>query len=282
MTKYLIPLYLIFLSTVSLSQDSAKGDEILHSDGGPYYTESNFHNTFPEPFNMASAAVFMFIALYWYVKATRQATSFRFMKISSFILMIGGLGGTIYHGFRIWNWAMWMDWVPILILCIAASGYFVFRVYKSKLAAIVAFLLAVALQAINFWAVPDWLNTNTSYGILGVFILVPLIVALVRTRFLYWYWPLTALVAFILALTFRLGDRANWLEPIGSHFLWHTFGAIACHCMFTYLFKFKRAFPRFELIDKMRLRKIRLENFKKARLKIMKGGFRLPKKKKLQ
>lgn len=246
-----------------------KGDEILHTDGGPHYTESQFEHLIPEPINMLSAAIFMFIALYWFVKASRQATSFRFLKLSSIILAIGGLGGTIYHGFRIYEWAMWMDWIPILVLCIAAAAYFIYSIYKNIYLALLALLLAVVLQVVNFTAIPDWINTSTSYGILGAFILVPLIMALVKTKFLFWPYPAIALAAFIMALTFRLGDRNQWLEPIGTHFLWHTFGAVACHAMFYYLFHFKKTFPRFELINRIRLKKIRLDYFKKARKKIL-------------
>ncbi|MBI1182790.1 hypothetical protein GC194_00865 [bacterium] len=250
--------------------DSIKGDEILHIDGGPYYTESQFEDLIPEPYNMVSAIIFMFIALYWFVKAQRQhTTSFRFLKLSSVILAIGGLGGTIYHGFRLYQWAMFMDWIPILVLCIAAAAYFIYRIYKNIWWAIGALLVAVLLQVVNFTTIPDWLNTSTSYGILGLFILIPLVMALVKTKFLYWQYPTVALIAFILALTFRIGDRYQWLSPIGTHFLWHTFGAIACHAMFSYLFHFKRAFPRFELVNKFRLRKIRLDNLRKAREKIL-------------
>ncbi|MGB0431858.1 MAG: hypothetical protein ACPGLV_15390 [Bacteroidia bacterium] len=255
----------LFHSIQDDSSGALKGDEILHIDGGPHYTESNFNDLLPEPFNMISAAIFMFIALYWFVKSSRQATSFRFLKLSSVILAIGGLGGTIYHGFRVWEWAMWMDWVPILVLCIAAAAYFIYRIYKNVLLSILALVVAVGLQFVNFYTIPDWLNTSTSYGILAAFILVPLIMALSKTKFLYWYYPTIALIAFGLALTFRIGDREQWLYPVGTHFLWHTFGAIACHAMFKYLFLFKRAFPRFELINKMRLKNIRLANFKKAR-----------------
>lgn len=252
------------------SGEVPRGDEVLHTDGGPFYTESNFNDLLPEPFNMVSAALFMFIALYWFAKSSKQNNSFRFLKLSSIILAIGGLGGTIYHGFRIWEWAMWMDWIPILVLCIAAAGYFIYRIYKNIWLAALALLGAIGLQFLNFYTIPDWLNTSTSYGILAAFIIVPLVMALSKTKFLYWYYPTIALIAFGLALTFRIGDRSLWLEPVGTHFLWHTFGAIACHSMFRYLFLFKRAFPRFELINKIRLKKIRLDNFRKAREKVLK------------
>lgn len=269
MIQFSSPLLRLFILIQEQTDSVLKGDEILHSDGGPHYTESRFEHLIPEPINMISAGIFMFIALYWFIKARNQSTSFRFLKLCSVILAIGGLGGTIYHGFRIYEWAMWMDWIPILVLCIAAAAYFIYNIYKNIYMALLALLLAVVLQVVNFTAVPDWINTSTSYGILAAFILVPLIMALVKTKFLYWPYPTMALVAFMLALTFRLGDRELWLAPVGTHFLWHTFGAVACHAMFSYLFHFKKTFPRFELINKLRLRNIRLGNFKKAREKIL-------------
>lgn len=271
MTYLLYQLFKQLLPVTGIQTDSLplKGDEVLHSDGGPHYTESNFNDLFPEPINMVSAAVFMGIAIYWFWKASKQSTSFRFLKVSSITLAIGGLGGTIYHGFRIYEWAMWMDWVPILILCIAAACYFVYRIYKNVWLAVGALVVSLLLQFINFEVIPDWLNTNTSYGILAAFIIVPLLMALSKTKFLYWYYPTIALLAFGAALTFRLGDREQWLEPIGTHFLWHTFGAVACHAMFSYLFHFKRAFPKFELINRIRIKKIKVANIRKMRSQIL-------------
>lgn len=248
-----------------------RGDDILLEDGGPYYCETNLDHVFPEPLNALSAMVFMFISLYWYFKISRQTQTFRFLKLASIILAIGGLGGSIYHGFRFFSWAMWMDWFPILVLCIAAASYFIYRIYKSIFWAIAALLFAVFLQFINFTAVPDWLNTSTSYGILALFILVPLSIALLKTKFLYGSYPAIALLAFMLALTFRLLDpHADDLIGFCTHFLWHSFGAVACHAMFMYLFKFKRSFPKFELVNRMKIRNIKIANVKKAREIILK------------
>ncbi|MFY0674455.1 MAG: hypothetical protein JXQ87_13725 [Bacteroidia bacterium] len=260
------------LASIQSAVDTLKGDDVLQKDGGPTYWETNMDNLFPEPFNMVSAAIFMLIALYWFVKANRQVTSFRFLKLSSIILAVGGLGGTIYHGFRIWEWAMWMDWFPILILCIAAAAYFIYSIYKSIFWALAALFIAVVLQVVNFYTIPFEINTSTSYGILAAFIIVPLIMALVKTKFLYWYYPLIAFAAFGLALYHRVIDShpPAFYGSVGTHFLWHLFGAVACHAMFRYLFLFKRAFPRFALINKMRLRNIRIANVKKAREKILK------------
>lgn len=277
MKRYFFLPSLFILSTIALSQDAGRGDENLLDDGGPTYTETNLNDLFPEPFNMVSAGIFMFIALYWLVKVSRKKTSsFRFIKTSSIILAIGGLGGTIYHGFRLYQWAMWMDWLPILVLCIAAPAYFLYTIYNTVVLSIVVMVTAIILQVLNFVFIPDWLNSSTSYAILGIYILIPLGMALVKTKYLYWYYPAIALIAFGAALTCRIGDRFEWFAPYGTHFLWHAFGAVAGHAMFRYLYLFKRAFPRFELINKMKLKKIRLANIKKARSILSKRGFRKP------
>ena len=251
-----------------IPQEVQKGDEILHIDGGPMYTETNVKNTIPEPVNTLSAAIFMFIAIYWWYKASKQASGFRFLKLSAIILAIGGLGGTIYHGLRIYEWAMWMDWIPIVLLCIAAAAYFVYLLFKNIYLALLSLVLAVLLQYLNFTLIPDSLNTSTSYAILAIYVLLPITMALVKTQYLYWIYPIAALGAFVVALTFRIADREQWLQPIGTHFLWHTFGAVACHAMFTYLFLFKRAFPRFELVNKIRFRNIRIEFIGKMKTRL--------------
>ena len=48
-------------------------------------------------------------------------------------------------------------------------------------------------------------------------------------------WVRFAVLSFVFALTFRIVDKWEWLS-FGTHFLWHTFGAVATFCMFNYIY----------------------------------------------
>lgn len=238
-------------------------DEILLHDDGPLYRETDLNSFIVEPFNTISAAIFIVIALYWLFKLKGRYNSFPFLSFSTYLLSIGAVGGTIYHGFRIHSFFMYMDWLPILIICMAASVYLLYRLSRSVWKTALWMVGLVLFQVINFSSVPDWLSTNLSYAALGLTLLIPLLFVLVRTKFKYWGFVVASLLFFGAALFFRLSDR--WIDiAIGTHFLWHLFGAMACHSMFMYMYKFRKSFPRFELIARIRESRLRLPKIKRV------------------
>src|ERR1700748_828313 len=93
-------------------------------DGGLIYKESNFHHFFPEPWNMVSSALFYIPAIYWLVKMKGFSRQYVFLSIITWLLFIGCTGSTVYHGLRRRHIFIFMDWVPIAIICLMASVYF--------------------------------------------------------------------------------------------------------------------------------------------------------------
>src|SRR5262249_26043040 len=88
------------------------------------------------------------------------------------------------------------------------------------------------LQTSRVWAI------NISYAGIALIILLPLVVILIRTRFRYAGWVATALVSFGIAWLFRLAD--SWeppLLPMGTHWLWHTFGAVTTAALTEYVYR---------------------------------------------
>jgi hypothetical protein len=60
-------------------------------------------------------------------------------------------------------------------------------------------------------------------------------VVLVRTRFRHGAWVVAGLVSFVIAWFFRLLDwQLGVYLPMGSHWLWHTFGAITTALVIEY------------------------------------------------
>ncbi len=205
-------------------------------DGGPVYTETDPSNIIVEPYNAVSAAVFIIIVLYWAIKLRGTFKTHTFMNLCVPILAIGSVGGTIYHAFRLHIFFMYMDWVPILVLCLMASLYFFIRIFGSWKRASVIVGIFTLIQVLLFQVFSERVSINVSYGLLALFILTPLFWWLKIQQFAHAYLIWLALGSFTIALFFRIADRWEVLE-MGTHFLWHTFGALACHCLFSYVYK---------------------------------------------
>jgi hypothetical protein len=207
-------------------------------DGGILYAETNMHHLFPEPLNTITSCFFLAIAIYWTVKLRGKARQHSFLTAAIALLYIGGIGGTIYHGLRQWRFFIMMDWLPIMLLCLAAGVYFLGRVTKWYYA--VAFVLLYLVfqfygRKLMIEQGDIQLFININYAVLAGMVLLPVVAFLIATKFNKGKWVAFALVAFIAALTFRVTD--GWhLISWGTHFLWHTFGAIAAFCMFQYIY----------------------------------------------
>lgn len=223
-------------------------------DSGPIYAETELHRFIVEPLNALSAAVFVIIPLYWFFRLRGEYRRHLFVAAALPVLLIGGLGGTLYHAFRTSEVWLVMDWLPIVLLSLAASGYFLTRVLgdwrKAGGLILCIFLLQSALMhAARSWArVPKHVAINANYALLGAVILAPLAWLLVKTKFRHGVYPALAAASFAAALFSRVADR--WEDPLmlggyaaGTHFLWHVFGALACHFMLAYLYRLNAPVP---------------------------------------
>lgn len=214
----------------------------LLGDSGPIYTETQPDRWIVEPFNAASAFLFVLIVGYWLLRLRGQYRQHLFLSVSVGVLAIGGIGGTLYHAFRTSEVFLVMDWLPILLLCVAASGYFLYRATRSWAITLGFIVMAFVLDALSSFITPRRLSINLNYVFMGLTVLIPTALVLIRTNFRSAGWVITALLAFGVALLFRVADPWGWL-PMGTHFLWHTFGAVACFSMFAYVYHLNASNP---------------------------------------
>jgi hypothetical protein len=131
-----------------------------------------------------------------------------------------------------------MDWMPIMLLCIAAGVYFTAKLTRWYYAAILVVLYVSFQVFARKYMMQEGdiqLFININYAVLAGIVLLPVLVFLVRTGFYKGYWVGAALLAFVAALTFRIADGWGWLAH-GTHFLWHVFGSVAAYCMFSYIY----------------------------------------------
>ena len=92
------------------------------ADGGPWYAETRLDRTIAEPWNAVTAAWFLLLVVVWLVRLRGRFRRFPFLTCCLPILAAGGIGGTLYHAFRISSAFFWMDVLPIYLLGLATSG----------------------------------------------------------------------------------------------------------------------------------------------------------------
>jgi hypothetical protein len=210
-------------------------------DGGMLYTETNLEHFIAEPWNMISSALFLIPGIYWLIKLKGFSKDYAFLSVAVYLMLAGCIGSTVYHGLRRWAFFLYLDWVPIAILCLAASVYFWIQYTGKWFYGVLALLL---FMAIEFFVRPGrtgfspQVAVSINYAVMVLMILLPLFLVIIKTKGYSWQTVALALLAFVAAISFRVYDAfAPW--AIGTHFLWHTFGMLATALMFIYLYQLR-------------------------------------------
>jgi hemolysin III len=212
-----------------------------HSDGGPIYAETDFSNWIVEPYNAASAIPFILLVIYWLWRLQGNYKRHWFLTASLPILLVGGIGGTLYHAFRTQRLFLIMDFMPILFLTLAGGIYFWFRAVRNRQK--LWWLLPAAIGGVFslnglLWLLPIpimW-RISLGYSMLAGIILLPLLLLLYRTQFYQFGLVAAALFSFGLAVFFRGAD--NWgLLSMGTHWLWHLMGSVATAFLLEYVYR---------------------------------------------
>lgn len=223
----------------------------LATDGGPVYRETPPDPTvsqgLAEPFNTATAFLFVLIVLGWVWRLRGRYRRFPFTVASLPILMAGAVGGTLYHATRTRRLYFLLDVIPISLLGGAGAVYLTVRLGLAYglwrvLAAAVGLLgLYLFVNAVLFRAVradnPN-LTVNLSYASLALMILLPLGFTLAQTRFRHAGWVAGGLASFLIAWFCRLVDNTPWGDlSMGTHWLWHVFGAVTTQALYEYFYR---------------------------------------------
>jgi hemolysin III len=216
--------------------ESATMNLQIPPDNGGLYTETNLQNLFPEPLNAITSLFFLVLAIGWTIKIGKRWRHFPFLSYALVLLYIGGIGGSIYHGFRLWRVFLIMDWLPIMLLCLSAGLWFLAKLTKWYYAALLVVGYFIFQQLLRIRLEGDiQLFININYAVMAAIVVVPVFAFLISTLFKHAGWVLMALIAFVVALFFRISDKWGLLT-VGTHFLWHTFGAVAAFGMLRYVY----------------------------------------------
>ena len=222
-------------------------------DGGPRYVETPPDPTAPdapfiaEPWNTVTATFFIFIALAWLWRLRGRFRDYPFVSGCMPILLAGGIGGTLFHGTRAARLYFLLDVVPISLLGLAGAVYMAFRYFeqmglRKRLMLLLALVVFYAVVNRLFFAAIGPMNRqlsiNLSYASLATIVLAPIALVLWRSRFRHGGWVVVGVLSFAMAWFFRLVDQYSGpYLPMGSHWLWHTFGAISTAAMIQFFYK---------------------------------------------
>ena len=215
--------------------------EIL-SDFGPVYTETNLDRFPVEPFNTFSNFLFLVVVIYWYRKKKNieNREFLFFLNINLPLLLTGYLGGTLYHATR--NWVLWMmmDVAPIYIISFFVSLYHWNLVGVRRFKLVLAFIIFMGLPEVIIWTV---FNTSPhrytmGYSALIVCIILPVLIDDFQQGWKYFPLIFRSLAVMLIALGFRILDSSDFVVnnfAMGTHWLWHLFGAVGCHYILVYM-----------------------------------------------
>ena len=221
-------------------------------DFGPRYTETPPDPYAPdapviaEPWNMVTASFFVFIALAWLVRLRGRYLAFPFLMTCLPILFVGGVGGTLYHGLRTRQLYFLLDVIPIQLLALAGAVYLAVRLWHMAgwlyLGGAVVLNVGVGFLLMNLIRPRNpQLAINLNYATIALAVVLPMVFVLVRLRFRHLGLVAASLISFGIAWFFRLVDQYIGVYlPMGSHWLWHTFGAISTALLVEFFYRVER------------------------------------------
>jgi hypothetical protein len=235
----------------------------LKTDGGPRYKETPLEEVLTgpnppyiaEPYNAATAALFILIAVIWGWRVLKAGVrNHPFVASCLPILLVGGIGGTLYHASRSQFIYFLLDVIPISLLGLAGSIYLLVRIgshagwqrlvgYGLGAISVYLFLNGFLFRGLlkSALAHHPQLTVNLSYASLAAIVIIPLIFVLVRTRFRHGTLVAGAIVSFGIAWFCRLVDQSMMTDlPMGTHWLWHLFGALTTAMMIEYFFRLEQ------------------------------------------
>jgi hypothetical protein len=223
-------------------------------DRGPRYAETPTDPYAPdapliaEPYNAATAALFVVIVAYWLVRLRGRYRRFPFLVSCLPVLLVGGIGGTLYHAFRTRQTYFFLDVLPISFLGLAGALYLTFRLGRwhgwvrvgaYAVGAILSYVLVNGLifRTLRFEQFPN-LPVNLSYASLALVVLIPLFGVLIYTKFRWAGLVWAGLACFAIGFFCRLVDRTPYGDlPMGTHWLWHLFGAACTQFLIAYFYR---------------------------------------------
>lgn len=219
------------------------------ADGGPVYHETDLERFVVEPWNAYSSLSFLVPAIIFLVILRGKYSEHKFLVFLAIpLLILGGSGSTLYHAFRASRLMLALDVLPIILLTLSVSIYFLYEVIKNWLVVAAIILGSFGLRFLLWGEFQGQTAINIGYAITGVMIFVPALLYVIRSGYIHFRHLAFSIIAFILALFFRYMDDLR--EPLlwmGTHWLWHIACAVGAFFLGMYLFRTRETIKLQEL-----------------------------------
>lgn len=210
------------------------------NDSGPIYQETIEGRIPVEPFNTFSNIIFIVILVYFWMKIRKNPKQHPFFLFAIPVIFISWVGGTVYHGTRSHQFWLVLDWLPIMLVCLGGIVYFITKIKKKWWERLLFFLGLMLLSFLpRLIILPNEYRISFGYAVTAITVLTPFIWYAYNTGWKNVQLILMAIFIFGLAVTFRTLDNITVLLPMGTHWLWHTFGGVAVFFLLLYIYKDK-------------------------------------------
>ena len=207
-------------------------------DSGPIYRETKPGPWPVEPYNTYSNLIFVGIVLFWAKKVYANLKNHSFLAAVLPVILISYVGGTAYHGSRSSEFWLYLDWVPIMLLCLALIVYLVSKIVTSLRSRLLLFICLMGVFfGLRFVPMNDALRISLGYIITALTLSLPFFLYLRKTNWKNAGLVLSAFLVFGAAVYFRSIDLEQEWFPMGTHWLWHLLGGVAVHLLIGYLYK---------------------------------------------
>jgi len=227
--------------------------DVFPQDGGPIYRETYTylqnpeHSLLVEPWNAISSLFFIAGAIWIFSFLHRKKIYFPLLQYGIVpLLLLGGIGSTLYHAFRATRWFMWLDVFPMFMLTLLISFYCWQKVTKNTVAALSILSSFILFRFLVFYLnLPMQTAINLSYLIVGIAMGLPIFLTWIQIRFAFSFYIFSSLVSISLAFFFRWYDDVFSGWSMGVHWLWHIFSVMAAIFASLYLIQLKVHFDEY-------------------------------------
>ncbi|CAL2087306.1 Ceramidase [Tenacibaculum sp. 190524A02b] len=211
------------------------------NDSGPIYQETIEGRLPVEPFNTFSNLIFIAILIYFGRKIAKNPKQHPFFLFAIPVIFISWIGGTMFHGTRSHEFWLVLDWLPIMIVCLGGIVYFIGKITKKWGQRILLFLSFLLLSILpRMLPLPKEYRISFGYVVTAVTVITPFIWYAYRTQWKNIQFIIYGFVIFGGAVLFRTLDNLVVLLPMGTHWLWHTFGGVAVFFLLYYIYQDKK------------------------------------------
>ncbi len=130
-----------------------------------------------------------------------------------------------------------MDWLPIMIVCLLSVFYFTAKSQDKWWQRLVFFGALVFLNTLfRMLDIPKQFAISSGYVITAITVLTPFFLYAYKTQWRNTRYLVSGMLTFALAVTFRTLDSTTEILPMGTHWLWHTFGGVAVFLLLYYIY----------------------------------------------